>query len=76
MKGSDSRAKGQPAGALRAQLLRVGCEVFPVYGDERCGFTIDPGDFSAGAPEAGRYRSLDELYFALVNLHSAAEGKA
>lgn len=70
--GTEYRA----AGPLRAQLMRVGREVFPVYGDERCGFTIDPVDMLTGGCSAGRYATLDELYFALVNFNSAAEGRA
>lgn len=73
---SDRRHRHRQPGVMRAQLLRVGNEVFPVYGDERWGFTIDLGDFCCDSPEAGRYQSLEELYFALVNLHSAVEGKA
>lgn len=61
---------------LRAQLLRVGTEVFAVYGDENRGFAVDPGDFDPWVPAACRYFSLDELYFALVNMHTSPEGQA
>ena len=56
--------------------MRVGGEVFPVYGDEQCGFTLDPADVSTSGRSAGRYATLDELFFALVNFNSAAEGRA
>ncbi len=61
---------------LRAQLLRVGSEVFAVYGDEGSGFAVDPGDFNPMVPPECRYLSLDELYFALVNLSAHPEGRA
>jgi hypothetical protein len=61
---------------LRAQLLRIGSEVFAVYGDENCGFAVDPEDFNPSVPAGCRYLSLDELYFALVNLHATPEGRA
>ncbi len=61
---------------LRAQLLRVGSEVFAVYGDEKTGFAVDPSDFHPTVPAGCRYFSLDELYFALVNLNAQPEGRA
>ncbi|MCX8071886.1 MAG: hypothetical protein N3C12_05475 [Candidatus Binatia bacterium] len=61
---------------LKAHLLRVGTEVFAVYGDEECGFAVDPGDFAPAVPAGCRYFSLDELYFALVNLNASPEGQA
>ena len=66
----------EPAVAVSAQLLKVGLEVFPVYGDECLGFSVDPGDLYPQTPVWFRYRSLDELYFALVNLNVGPEGKA
>lgn len=66
----------EPNVAVSAQLLKVGLEVFPVYGDERSGFSVDPGDLYPQMPEWFRYRSIDELYFALVNLNVGPEGNA
>ena len=62
--------------AVNARLLKIGVEVFPVYGDEESGFSIDPGDLCPHMPIWFRYRSLDELFFALVNLNISAEGQA
>ncbi len=61
---------------VNAQLMKVGLEVFPVYGDETKGFSVDPGDLYPDIPRWVRYGSLDELFFALVNLNVGPEGKA
>jgi len=53
--------------------LRVGGEVFPVYGDELRGWSPRADDFDAlMACSPYVYASLDELFFALVNLCSSA----
>ncbi|MCK6557336.1 hypothetical protein L6Q96_22580 [Candidatus Binatia bacterium] len=62
--------------AVNARLLKVGLEVFPVYGDERSGWSVDPGDLYPQMPAWYRYGSIDELFFALVNLNFGPEGKA
>ena len=62
--------------AVKARLLKVGLEVFPVYGDETSGFSMDPGDLYPQMPVWFRYQSLDELFFALVNLNLSQEGQA
>jgi len=59
-----------------AQLMKIGLEVFPVYGDETSGFSIDPGDMYPQMPAWFRYSSLDELFFVLVNLNVSPEGRA
>ena len=49
--------------------LRVGDELFRIYGEEVRGWSPHAGDFKEladGAPFV--YASLDELFFALVNL--------
>jgi hypothetical protein len=61
---------------ISTTLLKVGLEVFPVYGDELSGFSMDVDDFSPNAMAPFRYRSLDELFFALVNLNVSEEGSA
>ena len=61
---------------INAQLLKVGLEVFPVYGDERTGWSMDPIDLGPNTPKAHRYDSLEELFFALVNLNVSPEGTA
>ena len=62
--------------AVNAQLMKIGLEVFPVYGDESSGFSVDPGDLYPQMPAWFRYASLDELFFALVNLNVGPEGRA
>ena len=62
--------------SVNARLLKIGLEVFPVYGDEKSGFSVDPGDLYPQMPIWFRYRSLDELFFALVNLNLSQEGQA
>jgi hypothetical protein len=55
--------------------VQIGAEVFPVYGDEKTGWSLDLGDLCSQMPKY-RYRSFDELFFALVNLKVAPEGQA
>ena len=61
---------------VNARLLKVGLEVFPVYGDERSGWSMDPIDLGPDTPKWLRYDSLDELFFALLNLNVTPEGSA
>jgi hypothetical protein len=61
---------------IRTQLLKIGLEVFPVYGDEKVGWSVDAGDLYPQMPPWFRYRSIDELFFALVNLNISPEGQA
>ena len=63
-------------GSVNAQLLKVGLEVFPVYGDESSGWSVDPADLNPNERDTFRYHSLDELFFALVNLNLSPEGQA
>lgn len=62
--------------SVNAQLMKIGMEVFPVYGDEASGWSVDPVDLGPDKPQGFRYRSLDELFFALVNLNVSPEGRA
>lgn len=55
--------------------LRVGAGVYPVYGDDVRGWSPRPDDFHgtvASSPFV--YASIDELFFALVNLCVAGTG--
>ena len=61
---------------VNTRLLKVGLEVFPVYGDERLGWSMDPVDLTPDTPKWLRYDSLDELFFALLNLNVMPEGQA
>ncbi len=61
---------------VNTKLLKVGLEVFPVYGDECSGWSMDPIDLGPETPKALRYDSLGELFFALVNLNVSPEGQA
>jgi hypothetical protein len=57
--------------------LRVGGDVFPVYGDDLRGWSTradDFRDFTVSSPYV--YASLDELFFALVNLCAGPRGDA
>lgn len=62
--------------AVNTRLLQVGSEVFPVYGDERSGWSMDPVDLAPDTPKWLRYDSIDELFFALINLNVMPEGRA
>jgi len=62
--------------AEKACLLQIGLEVVPVYGDDAKGWSVEPGDLSCGLPACFRYRTLDELFFALVNMNLSSEGQA
>lgn len=53
------------------RLVRVGPELYPVWGNDEQGWCIE-SDLVARY----RYRSLDELLFALVNLSLAEAGTA
>jgi len=64
-----------PDVSTKARLVQIGAEVFPVYGDEKTGWSLDLGDLCSQMPKY-RYRSFDELFFALVNLKVAPEGQA
>lgn len=61
---------------VNTQLLKVGLEVFPVYGDDRLGWSMDPVDLTPDTPKWLRYDSIDELFFALLNLNVMPEGRA
>ena len=56
--------------------LRIGGDVFAVYGDQWRGFSPIAQDIGElGAESLNVYASLDELYFALVNLCVARAGQ-
>ena len=55
--------------------LRVGGQVFPVYGDVMSGFSPLATDIAGQRPASLYvYESLEELYFALVNLYTVTTG--
>jgi hypothetical protein len=57
--------------------LRINGEVFPVYGDEIRGWSPRADDFggiAASSPYV--YGTLEELFFALVNLCAAPRAEA
>jgi hypothetical protein len=57
--------------------LRIGADVFPVYGDEMRGWSPRADDFRRGlASSPWVYDSVEELFFALVNLCTAPRGDA
>ena len=60
----------------RRTYLRIGGDVFAVYGDRWRGFSPIAQDIGElGAESLNVYGSLDELYFALVNLCVARAGQ-
>ncbi len=62
--------------ASNGRLMKIGNEIFAVFGNDECGWSVDPGDLGPDVPVWCRYRSRDELFFALVNLHVGEEGRA
>ncbi len=62
--------------AIDTQLLQIGCEVFPVFGNPCKGYSITEGDFEEEASRGVRYDSLDELWFALTTMRCMPEGHA
>jgi len=55
--------------------LRIGAGVYPVYGDELRGWSLRADDFGAMlAVTPWVYGSLDEIFFALVNLCAQVSG--
>jgi len=58
---------------VRASLLQVGLEVIPVYGDDQSGWSLEPGPAMTRLPV---YHTIEELFFALVNLNLSVEGSA
>jgi hypothetical protein len=71
-----SPMRQRPTEPVNTRLLKVGLEVFPVYGDERTGWSMDPIDLCPDTPKGLRYDSIDELFFALLNLNITPEGNA
>ena len=58
------------------RLIKIGADVFAVYGDDVSGWSADPKDLSPQVPLGFRYRTVDELFFALVNMNLTPEGRA
>jgi hypothetical protein len=55
--------------------LRIGAAVYPVYGDDLRGWSLRADDFgSVLAVTPWVYGSIDEIFFALVNLSTQASG--
>jgi hypothetical protein len=55
--------------------LRIGAAVYPVYGDDLRGWSLRADDFGAVlAVTPWVYGSIDELFFALVNLSTQVSG--
>jgi len=55
--------------------LRIGAAVYPVYGDALRGWSLraeDFGSFLVASPYV--YESIDEVFFAIVNLWVEATG--
>ena len=55
--------------------LRIGAAVYPVYGDDVRGWSLRADDFgSVLAVTPWVYGSIDEIFFALVNLATQLRG--
>jgi hypothetical protein len=52
----------------------VGGDVFPVYGDAVRGWSTRADDFHGAARSPYVYTSVEELFFALVNLCAGGRG--
>ncbi len=76
MKPTLKMDSAQIAGARHGRLMQIGTEIFAVFGNDECGWSVDPGDLCTEVPAGCRYRSRDELFFALVNLYFTDEGRA
>jgi hypothetical protein len=59
-----------------AWLLQVGGEVYPVYGNVDLGWTVERDDHAQPSTDAYRYRSIEEIFFALVNFSCCPVGEA
>ncbi len=56
-------------GSASRTYLRIGAAVYPVYGDDLRGWSTRADDIrGVGTSSPFVYESLDELFFALVNL--------
>ena len=64
-----------PVVATSRTYLRIGAAVYPVYGDDIRGWSLRADDFGAVlATTPWVYGSIDEIFFALVNLSAQARG--
>ena len=64
-----------PVVSASRTYLRIGAAVYPVYGDDLRGWSLSPQDFGTVlATKPWVYGSIDELFFALVNLATYASG--
>ena len=58
---------------VRASFLQVGTEIIPVFGDNESGWSLESGIEMERVPI---YRTVDELYFALINMQISTGGDA
>ena len=64
-----------PVVSASRTYLRIGAAVYPVYGDELRGWSLRAEDFgSVLAATPWVYGSIDEIFFAIVNLSTQARG--
>jgi len=62
--------------AVETHYFQIGEDFIPIYGNDRCGWSLEAEDFRGESAAALRYRSVDELLFALINMHFNSEGTA
>ncbi len=61
---------------IGARLLQIGAEIIPVYGNDQSGWSLDSVDLPRHVAACVRYKSLDELFFVLINMTVNSEGTA
>jgi methenyltetrahydromethanopterin cyclohydrolase len=71
-----TRDHHHPGLPVNACLVQIGREVIPVYGNQACGWRVEGGDLHSCPPRRFRYRSLEELFSALVTMAVGDEGRA
>ena len=57
-------------------LIKVGTDVYPVYGNDELGWSLEGGGLQSAAAAEFRYPSLEELFFVLVNFSVTPDGHA
>ena len=71
-----TRGLGEILSPVNTRYLKVGEEMFAVYGDPDSGWSLQQDDLQSGAGKCHRYRSIEELYFVLANLSVSPCGSA
>jgi hypothetical protein len=73
---SEQQPAGTSAEAGEGLSVERGTEVYPVYGSEQQGWTLDSGDLHEEVASQFRYQTLEELFFVIVNFSITTNGRA